>query len=112
MSEHEQAISIKERARRKLERDMGPECLAALNDPKTVEIMLNADGRLWQERLGEPMRCIGAMRVAQACALSRMRRGSRRAMRTGVPAAMPPPGKKSAPVALSSWRGVRMMKAP
>ncbi|TXH84702.1 P-type conjugative transfer ATPase TrbB [Thauera aminoaromatica] len=69
MSEHEQAISIKERARRKLERDMGPECLAALNDPKTVEIMLNADGRLWQERLGEPMRCIGAMRVAQAQAI-------------------------------------------
>ena len=69
MSEHEQAISIKERARRKLERDMGPVCLAALNDPKTVEIMLNADGHLWQERLGEPMRCIGAMRVAQAQAI-------------------------------------------
>jgi Flp pilus assembly CpaF family ATPase len=29
---------------------MGPELLAALNDPKTVEIMLNADGKLWQER--------------------------------------------------------------
>jgi hypothetical protein len=31
--------------------------------------MLNADGRLWQERLGEPMRCIGTMRVAQAQAI-------------------------------------------
>jgi P-type conjugative transfer ATPase TrbB len=63
------SVSIKERAKRKLERDMGPAFLAALYDPKTVEIMLNADGRLWQERLGEPMKCIGAMRVAQAQAI-------------------------------------------
>ena len=34
--------TIKERARRKLERDMGPTFLAALHDPKTIEIMLNA----------------------------------------------------------------------
>jgi P-type conjugative transfer ATPase TrbB len=61
--------SVRERAKKKLERDMGPELLAALNDPRTVEIMLNADGRLWQERLGEPMRCIGTMRVAQAQAI-------------------------------------------
>lgn len=69
MSECKEAISIKERAKRKLERDMGPEFLAALNDPKTVEIMLNADGNLWQEKLGEPMKCIGSMRVAQAQAI-------------------------------------------
>lgn len=69
MSEHKEAISIKERAKRKLERDMGPEFIAALNDPKTVEIMLNADGKLWQEKLGEPMKCIGSMRVAQAQAI-------------------------------------------
>ena len=69
MTEHKEAISISERAKRKLERDMGPVCLAALNDPKTVEIMLNADGKLWQERLGEPMKCIGSMRVAQAQAI-------------------------------------------
>ena len=61
--------TIKDRAKRKLERDMGPELLAALHDPKTVEIMLNADGKLWQERLGEPMRCIGTLRVAQAQAI-------------------------------------------
>jgi P-type conjugative transfer ATPase TrbB len=61
--------SIKDRAKRKLERDMGPELLAALRDPKTVEIMLNADGRLWQERLGEPMRCMGTLRTAQAQAI-------------------------------------------
>ncbi|KAI5912052.1 P-type conjugative transfer ATPase TrbB [Azoarcus sp. PA01] len=69
MTEHKEAISIKERAKRKLERDMGPEFLAALSDPKTVEIMLNADGKLWQEKLGEPMHCIGSMRVAQAQAI-------------------------------------------
>ncbi|MCK0509596.1 P-type conjugative transfer ATPase TrbB [Aromatoleum buckelii] len=69
MIEHGEAISIKERAKRKLERDMGPELLAALSDPKTVEIMLNADGKLWQEKLGEPMQCIGSMRVAQAQAI-------------------------------------------
>jgi len=69
MIEHGEAISIKERAKRKLERDMGPEFLAALSDPKTVEIMLNADGKLWQEKLGEPMQCIGSMRVAQAQAI-------------------------------------------
>lgn len=61
--------SIKERAKRKLERDFGPELLAALNDPKTVEIICNADGKLWQERLGEPMKCIGMMRLAQAQAI-------------------------------------------
>lgn len=59
------------RAQRKLERDMGPVLLAALHDPRTVEIMLNADGRLWHERLGESMRCIGSLRAAQGEALIR-----------------------------------------
>lgn len=61
--------SIKDRAKKKLERDMGPELLSILNDPKTVEIMLNADGKLWLERLGEPMACIGTLRVAKAQAI-------------------------------------------
>jgi Flp pilus assembly CpaF family ATPase len=69
MAEQIEFNTVKERAKKKLERDMGPELLVALNDPRTVEIMLNADGRLWQERLGEPMRCIGTMRVAQAQAI-------------------------------------------
>lgn len=60
------ANTVKERAKKKLERDMGPELLTVLNDPRTVEIMLNADGKLWLERLGEPMQCIGTLRVAQA----------------------------------------------
>jgi P-type conjugative transfer ATPase TrbB len=61
--------TVKDRAKVKLERDMGPVILAALNDPKTVEVMCNSDGRLWQERLGEGMKCIGTLRPAQAEAI-------------------------------------------
>jgi len=64
-----ESSSIKERAKKKLERDIGPDLLVALNDPKTVEIMLNADGKVWQERLGEKMHCIGTLRIAQAQAI-------------------------------------------
>lgn len=45
-------MSVKERAKRKLERD-AREIVAALQDPDTVEIMVNADGRIWQEKLGQ-----------------------------------------------------------
>ncbi len=61
MSLDEANYSIKERAKAKLVRDLGPLIIDALNDPKTVEIMLNADGNLWQERLGEKMRCLGTL---------------------------------------------------
>ncbi|MBX3631145.1 MAG: hypothetical protein KF908_14825 [Nitrosomonas sp.] len=44
-------ISVKDRAKRKLERD-AREIVSALQDPETVEIMVNADGRIWQEKLG------------------------------------------------------------
>ena len=50
----------------KLRREFGRAFLDALEDPKTVEILLNADGRLWQERLGEDMHEIGTMAAAQA----------------------------------------------
>jgi P-type conjugative transfer ATPase TrbB len=55
----------------KLRADMGKVVLAALEDPKTVEVMLNPDGRLWQERFGEPLRQIGTMPSWQAEALIR-----------------------------------------
>lgn len=58
--------SVKARAKIKLERDLGPEIMAALADPKTVEIMLNSDGKLWQERLGEKMRPIGALSASRS----------------------------------------------
>lgn len=70
MSELENSFSsVKDRAKKKLERDMGPLLMTALNDPRTVELMLNADGKLWQERLGEAMQCIGTLRPAQAEAI-------------------------------------------
>jgi P-type conjugative transfer ATPase TrbB len=70
MNDSDEGLDISsERAKRKLERDMGPLLLAALHDPKTVEIMLNADGRLWQERLGEKMKCIGTLPTAKGTAI-------------------------------------------
>lgn len=70
MQEQEEATaSLKDRAKKKLVRDLGPLIADALADPKTVEIMLNADGKLWQERLGEKMRCIGSIPNARAEAI-------------------------------------------
>ncbi|XRD77808.1 P-type conjugative transfer ATPase TrbB [Dyella marensis] len=54
------------RAREKLLRDLGQDFIEAFGDPRTVEIMLNGDGVLWQERLGERMRAIGRMSPSQA----------------------------------------------
>lgn len=51
--------SIAERAKEKLRRDMGEEMLALLADPETMELMLNADGRLWVDQFGQPMREVG-----------------------------------------------------
>ncbi|EGQ8544895.1 P-type conjugative transfer ATPase TrbB [Vibrio parahaemolyticus] len=69
MQQKDMTGSVKDRAKRKLERDFGPELLQALNDSKTVELMLNADGKVWVERLGEAMQCIGTLRPAQAQAI-------------------------------------------
>lgn len=69
MQKTETTDTIRCRAKRKLERDLGSDLLQALNDPKTIELMLNADGRVWLEKLGEPMHCIGTLRPAQAQAI-------------------------------------------
>ena len=45
---------------------MGQLVNSALEDPMTCEVMLNPDGRVWQERFGEPMKCIGTMRSGDA----------------------------------------------
>jgi Flp pilus assembly CpaF family ATPase len=60
-----------ERNLAKLRKDFGPVFLAALEDPETVEIVLNADGTLWQERLGEPLQQIGTMTATAADAAMR-----------------------------------------
>lgn len=61
-----EATSLKERAKKKLERDAGSLIIDALNDPQTVELMCNGDGKLWLEKLGQPMMYIGDIRPAQA----------------------------------------------
>ena len=60
---------VKARTKGSLERHCGPIFLAAMRDPCTVELMLNADGKLWHERLGEGMRHIGELGSVQAQAI-------------------------------------------
>ena len=67
----EDATESERRELRKLRADLGPVVLGALEDPRTVEVLLNADGRLWQERLGEPLKQIGVMDAWQAEAIIR-----------------------------------------
>ncbi|MGJ0637199.1 P-type conjugative transfer ATPase TrbB [Xenorhabdus bovienii] len=59
-------VSVKIRAREKLRRDLGPIIENELNDPKTAEIMLNPDGKIWVEKFGEPMRHIGNLTAVRA----------------------------------------------
>ena len=63
MTEHPGTV---ERQLEKLRRDFGEVFLATLADPGTVEILLNPDGTLWQERLGEQPVQIGSMTRARA----------------------------------------------
>jgi len=56
--------TVKDRAKSKLERD-AREILSALQDPETIEIMVNADGRIWQEKLGKKIQHIGNIQAAQ-----------------------------------------------
>ena len=50
---------------------LGKVVLSALDEPATVEVLLNADGRLWHERLGESMEEAGNMSPGQAEAFLR-----------------------------------------
>lgn len=69
MTTDQSPLSVRDRAKTKLQRGMGSELLAHLADARTVEILLNEDGQLWLERLGEPMRCVGTLRAAQGRAI-------------------------------------------
>jgi type IV secretion system protein VirB11 len=62
-------MPVNERVCSKLARDLGANLLAALKDCATVELMVNPDGRVWIERLGESMQCIGSLGVAQTEAI-------------------------------------------
>jgi len=69
VTSHPEQDELKIRAKAKLERELGPVILEALYDPVTVEILLNADGLIWQEKLGHPMSCIGSLTPAKARAV-------------------------------------------
>ena len=45
---------------------MGVEILGPLDDPQVVEILLNPDGTLWVERLGDCMVCTGRIEAVRA----------------------------------------------
>jgi Flp pilus assembly CpaF family ATPase len=55
------AAETRRRLRRKLERELGPEILGALEDPAVVEIMVNEDGGVWCDRLGSGMERLPAV---------------------------------------------------
>ena len=71
MEELAQDTTHKYRLHEKLRRDLGAPVLQALADPDTIEIILIADGTLWQECLGEKMRPIGIMEANRAEAVMR-----------------------------------------
>lgn len=50
----------------KIRREFGDEILKLLEDQSTIELMLNSDGLLWIERLGENMQCLGEFSQAKA----------------------------------------------
>lgn len=47
----------------KLRREFGQQIITALEDPDTIEIMLNCDGSLWVEKMGHPMVCLGVPNI-------------------------------------------------
>ena len=53
----------------KITRELGREVMTALQDDTVIEVMLNTDGRLWCDRLGEGMSGIGEMSMPNALAL-------------------------------------------
>ena len=58
------------RTSEKLRRDLGPSILTLLADDGVIEIMRNPDGRIWVERLGQGMSCIGKLAEHKAHALA------------------------------------------
>jgi len=64
---HEDAA--RKRKNEKLIRELGPVVMGALGDSQIVEIMLNPDGTLWEDRHGSGMNKIGQMDKNQAVSL-------------------------------------------
>lgn len=57
------------RLKSKIIRELGNDIVQALNDDSVIEIMLNTDGKIWIDKLGEGMSCTGSMSAVNALAL-------------------------------------------
>lgn len=57
---------VTQRVHDKLRRELGTLVCDLLGQDDTIEIILNADGTLWAERLGQPMVPVGTMAAGQA----------------------------------------------
>jgi len=64
----DRADEVRARQVEALRRAFGPKVLEFFGDKRVVEIMLNSDGRLWVERLGAEMECVGTMTITSAMA--------------------------------------------
>jgi type IV secretion system protein VirB11 len=60
-----------ERGRAMLLRILGPDIVSALTAQHTIEVLLNPDGQLWVEQLGQPLRCLGRREPAAAMSIIR-----------------------------------------
>lgn len=58
-----------QRLLKKLKNEVGEIILTALEDERVIEIMLNSDGNLWIERLGEDMILAGKMSAVNALSM-------------------------------------------
>lgn len=59
----------KQRLIEKIKIELGSLCLAALENPNVIEIMLNSNGTLWIEELGKPIVQVGSMEESKVQAL-------------------------------------------
>ena len=59
-------LTMQDRLVNNLLHNMGPAIVSALKDERVVEIMVNPDGKLWIERLGEEMKETGKIPSVQA----------------------------------------------
>jgi P-type conjugative transfer ATPase TrbB len=57
---------LQRRLTEKLRRELGQVVCAFLTEPDVIEIMLNPDGTLWVDRLGQDMEQVGTMSAVQA----------------------------------------------
>ena len=59
-------MGIDNRLLASLEHNLGPVIMSALRDPDVVEIMLNPDGKIWIEKLGNEMEAAAEMATEKA----------------------------------------------